>query len=162
VGVPEERDVKDLPQGASVVIPRLVCRNPAAEIDFCVHAFDAVERVRRPAPDGTVGHAMLTIGPAMLMIEAEWPSLKSRAPIADGSSPVVIYVYVTDVDRSVERAVAKGAQILLPVQDQFWGDRIGWIMDPAGHVWTIATRVEETTEQERHDRWDKELAETKS
>ena len=117
-------DVKAIPEGASVVIPRLVCRDPAAAIDFCVRTFGAIERGRRPGPDGTVAHAMLTFGPAMVMIEAEWPTLTSRAPSPDGSSPVVIYVYVQDVDETVERAVANGAQVLVPLQNQFWGDRI--------------------------------------
>ena len=100
----------------------------------------------------------MTIGPAMIMIEGEWPTLPSRAPSADGSSPVVIFVYVPDVDKTVERAIAAGAQVLVPLQDQFWGDRIAWIMDPSGHVWTIATRIEETTAQERTDRWSAALA----
>jgi len=145
--------VKGIPDGASVVIPRLVCRDPAAAIDFCAGTFDAIERVRRPGPDGTVAHALMTIGPAMIMIESEWPILTSRAPKPDGSSPVVIYVYVEDVDQTVERAIAGGAQVLIPAQNQFWGDRTAWIMDPSGHVWTIATRIEETGEQERKDRW---------
>ncbi len=145
--------VKGIPDGASVVIPRLVCRDPGAAIDFCASTFGAVERVRRPGPDGTVAHALMTIGPAMIMIEVEWPTLPSRAPEPDGSSPVVMYVYVEDVDHTVERAMAGGAQVLIPAQNQFWGDRIAWIMDPSGHVWTIATRFEETTEQERKDRW---------
>ena len=145
--------VKGIPAGASVVIPRLVCRDPAAAIDFCVGTFDAVERVRRPGPDGTVAHALMTIGPAMIMIEAEWPTLPSRAPKPDGSSPVVMYVYVEDVDRTVERAIALGAQTLIPATDQFWGDRTACIMDVSGHVWTIATRIEETSEQERKSRW---------
>jgi PhnB protein len=145
--------VKGIPDGASVVIPRLFCRDVAAEIDFCKTTFAAVEKVRRPAPDGSAAHALLTIGPAMIMLEAEWPGVASRAPQTDGSSPVVIYVYVEDVDLVVDRAVACGAKILFPVADQFWGDRIGWVMDPAGHVWTIATRIEETTEAERQERF---------
>jgi PhnB protein len=145
--------VRGIPEGASVIIPRLVCRDPASAIDFCKSTFGAIERVRRPGPDGGVAHAMLTIGPAMLMIEGEWPTLTSRAPVPDGSSPVVIYVYVEDVDATVARAAAAGARVLVPAQDQFWGDRIAWIMDPAGHVWTVAARIEETTEEERSDRW---------
>jgi PhnB protein len=145
--------VKSIPDGAPVVIPRLVCRDPATAIDFCTGAFDAVERVRRPGPDGTVTHALMAIGPAMIMVEAEWPTLPSRAPTPDGSSPVVLYIYVDDVDQTVERAIACGGRLLIPVKSQFWGDRTAWIMDPTGHVWTIATRIEETTEQERKDRW---------
>lgn len=89
----------------------------------------------------------------MFMLEAEWPTLPSRAPQPDGSSPVVIYVYVEDVDAMVERAVARGATLVSPVQTQFWGDRIGWVLDPSGHMWTVATRVEETSEEQRRERW---------
>jgi uncharacterized glyoxalase superfamily protein PhnB len=108
---------------APVIIPRLFCRDAAAEIDFCRNTFNAVERVRRPGPDQCAAHALLTIGPAMIMIEAEWPGVATRAPKPDGSSPVVIYVYVEDVDKTVERAIANGAKVLFPVENQFWGDR---------------------------------------
>ena len=149
-----------IPTDSSVVIPRLVCAEAASEINFCVRTFDAVELNHRPGPDGSIAHALIKIGPAMIMIEAEWPTLTSRAPKLDGSSPVVIFVYVEDVDRTVERAITNGAQVLVPLQNQFWGDRIAWIMDPAGHVWTVASRIEDTTGQERTDRWAKVLANT--
>jgi len=146
-------EIKGIPDGSSVVIPRLFCRDVPAAIDFCKKTFGAVELGRRPGPDGTVAHALMTIGPAMIMIEGEWPGLASRAPQPDGSSPVVIFVYVEDVDKTVERAVAGGAKVLFPVANQFWGDRMGWVMDPSGHVWTIATRFEETSEDQRRGRW---------
>lgn len=142
-----------IPESSSRVIPRLVCRDVAAEIDFCARALEAVEVGRRQGPDGKTIHALLTLGTQMLMMEGEWPTLPSRAPVPDGSSPVPIFVYVEDVDRTVERAVTQGAQVLLPAQDQFWGDRIAWIMDPAGHVWTVATRIEDTTADQRDERW---------
>src|SRR6267378_7097715 len=145
--------VMPIPDASSVVIPMLVCRDVSAEIDFCKTTFGAVELGSRPGPDGNVVHALLTIGGAMIMIEAEWPTLASRAPQPDGSSPVVIYVYVEDVDKVVERAVAAGAKVLLPVKTQFWGDRTGRIVDPSGHVWTISSRVEETSSAERDERW---------
>jgi PhnB protein len=107
----------------------------------------------RPGPDGQLAHALLSISGAHVMIEAEWPSLASRAPQLDGSSPVVIFVYVRDVDSTFQRAVAAGAKALMVPQDQFWGDRTCRIMDPAGHVWTIATRIEETSAEERTKRW---------
>jgi PhnB protein len=147
-----------LPENSSIIIPRLVCRDPAAESDFCVTAFEAVELNRRLGPNGSVAHALLTIGPEMIMIDAEWPTLPSRAPTTEGTSPVVIFVYVPDVDRTVERASACGARILVPLQNQFWGDRTAWLMDPSGHVWTVATRMEQTTATERADRWEKTLA----
>jgi PhnB protein len=144
---------KPIPDGVPAVMPMLVCRDVSAAIDFCRTTFGAVELVRRPGPDGTVAHAALTINGAMIMIEGEFPTLSSRAPRADGSSPVVIYVYVGDVDTVIERAVAAGATILIPVKDQFWGDRTGRIIDPSGHVWTISTRIEETSAVERQERW---------
>ena len=145
--------VKPIPDSSSVVMPMLVCRDVAAEIDFCKTTFGAVELGSRPGPDGSVVHALMTIGGAMIMIEGEWPTVASRAPQPDGSSPVVIYVYVEEVDKVIERAVAAGANVLLPPKNQFWGDRTGRIIDPSGHVWTISTRVEETSSAEREDRW---------
>lgn len=149
--------VKGIPDNSSRVIPRLVCKDGAAEIDFCVATFDAVELNRRLGPANMMAHALLTIGNEMLMIEGEWPSLPSRAPSPDGSSPVVIFVYVEDVDKTIERALEHGGKVIVQPQNQFWGDRTAWIMDPAGHVWTIATRIEETSAEERSDRWDKIL-----
>ena len=152
-------EYKGVPEGASAVIPRLVCHDVEAEIEFCCKALGAIEALRRPAPDGRVGHAMLKFGPAMLMLEAEWPTLPSRAPKPDGSSPVVIYLYVEDVDAVVERGLKLGGKLVVPVETQFWGDRIGWLQDPAGHMWTLATRVEDTTEEQRRSRWSKILDE---
>jgi PhnB protein len=152
-----EKTSSNLPENTSIIIPRLVCRDPASEVDFCVHAFEAVEVNKRPGPDGTLAHALLKIGPEMIMIEAEWPSLPSRAPAMDATSPVVIFIYVADVDKVIERATGSGARVLVPLENQFWGDRIAWLMDPAGHVWTVATRIEQTTAEERTKRWDKIL-----
>jgi PhnB protein len=151
-----------LPENTSIIIPRLVCRDPAAEIDFCVRAFEAIELNRRPGPDGSVAHALLSIGGEMIMIEAVWPALPSRAPATDGTSPVVIFVYVPDVDRTVERASSCGGQVIVPLQNQFWGDRTAWVLDPAGHVWTVATRIEETTAEERTGRWEETLSQKQS
>jgi PhnB protein len=88
----------------------------------------------------------------MVMIEGEWAGIASRAPSTDGSSPVVLYVYVENVDEVLSRALSAGARMLQPLTDQFWGDRTAWIMDPSGHVWTVATRIEETTEEDRQAR----------
>jgi PhnB protein len=144
--------VKPVPEGCPAVMPRLICRDPVAEIEFCKTALGAVELVRRPDADGRVTHAMITISSAMVMIESAWPAIPNRPPPLDGSSPVVLFVYVADVDRAVERALAAGAQLLQPLTNQFWGDRTAWIMDPSGHVWTVASRIEETTEAQRQER----------
>jgi PhnB protein len=131
------------PEGFRGVIPMLVCRDGASEIDYCKTAFGAEEVSRRASPDGTVLHATLAIGGAMVMIHGEYPTLGSRAPESDGSSPVVIYLYVEHVDSVIERAVAAGAKVLIPAADQVWGDRVGRIVDPSGHVWNVASRAQE-------------------
>src|SRR5690349_4296258 len=113
---------KPIPDNSSTVIPMLVCRDPSAEIDFCKATFGALELSRRPSSDGSVLHAMLKIGAAMVMVHGEVPTLASRAPQSDGSSPVVLYVYVPDVDAVIARALAAGARILVPIKNQFWGD----------------------------------------
>jgi PhnB protein len=123
------------------IVPMLICRDGAAEIDFCTRAFGAVELSRRSAPDGAVMHATLRVSNALVMVHGEVPSFPSQAPNVDGSSPVVLYLYVEDADRVLEQAVAAGARLTLPPMDAPWGDRVGRIVDPAGHVWNVASRA---------------------
>lgn len=118
----------------------LVCVHPAAEIEFCKAAFGAEELSRRSGPNGAVIHALLKIDRTLIMVHDVSPHLASRAPERDGSSPVVIYNYVNDADATVARAVAARARVLMPVADQPWGDRVGRILSPSGHVWNIASR----------------------
>jgi PhnB protein len=145
---------KSIPEGVQAVFPMLVCRRPEAEMNFCAVAFGAVEQVRRPGPDGSPIHIAMRINEGFLVVQSEFPDMvASRAPNPDGSSPVVIFVYVADVDQAVERAASMGARILMPAQNQFWGDRTARIIDPSGHVWTVASRIEETVEEQRAQRW---------
>lgn len=125
-----------------MIIPMLVCLDAEAELNFCVQAFGAVELSRRVAENGSVIHATLMIHQSMIMVHNESPHLASRAPLADGSSSVVTYLYDENVDDIINRAVKLGAKVLMPAEDQFWGDRVGRIIDPAGHVWNIAARVD--------------------
>ncbi len=120
-----------MPDGLPLVIPMLVCRDAAAEIDSCKRTFSADELTRRAVTGGFVIHALLRIGGSMLMIHGEFPNLASRGPQMDGSSPVVLYLQVEEVDAVV------------PPQNQSWGDRVARIVDPAGHVWNISTRIED-------------------
>ncbi len=133
---------------SQALIPMLVCLDGAAEIDFCKNAFGAIELDRRMAPDGTVVHATLKIGETLIMVHGVFPHLASRAPLMDGSAPVVIYLYVKEVDTVIERALTEGAQVLMPAEDQIWGDRVGRICDPSGHVWNVATSAKD---RERKD-----------
>lgn len=123
-----------------MIIPMLTCGDAAAEMEFCKTAFGASVCSQRLSTDGTVIHATMAIGSALFMVHGEIAHLQSRAPQLDGSSSVVIYLYVSDVDRTTESAVLSGAKVLLPPANQVWGDRVARIMDPAGHVWNIASR----------------------
>jgi len=127
---------------STLVIPMLICVDAASEIEFCRRAFNAQELSRRSGKDGSVVHATLQVGNTMLMVHGEYPELESRAPKPDGSSSVVIYIYVGNVDAVIGRAVEAGAAILLPATDQAWGDRVGRIIDTAGHVWNVATHID--------------------
>jgi PhnB protein len=146
--------VKPIPDTSPRVIPTLVCRDVEPEVEFCQRVLAADVIVRRPGPDGRTVHAALGVGDARIILQAEFPGLASRAPQTDGTSPIVVLVYVEDVDRAVEEAAALGGSVLLPAQDQFWGDRTARVMDPSGHVWTLASRIQDTTEAERRERWD--------
>jgi PhnB protein len=125
------------------IIPMLVCRNASLEIAFCKTAFGAVELSRRCAQDGSVLHAALKIGTAMIMVHGETSNLASRAPSPVGDSPVVIYLYLQDMDAAIDRAVDSGARLLIPAANSSWGDRVGRIIDPEGHIWNIAARGHE-------------------
>jgi PhnB protein len=146
--------VKPIPDTSPRVIPMLVCRDVEPEIEFCQRVLAADVVVRRPGPDGHTAHAALALGDARIILQAEFPQLASRAPQPDGTSPIVVLVYVEDVDRSVAEATALGGTVLVPAQNQFWGDRTARVMDPSGHVWTLASRIEDTTEDQRGERWD--------
>ncbi|HZI41520.1 MAG TPA: VOC family protein [Gemmatimonadaceae bacterium] len=141
-----------IPETIPRVIPRLFCRDPGNEIDFCRDVFDATVQNRRDDLSGKLVHALVGIGPALVMIESEWEQVSNRAPEMNGSTPVVLYVYVDDVDATARKATARGARTLSPAEDQPWGDRTAWLLDPQGHVWTVASRVEEMSEEERRRR----------
>jgi PhnB protein len=143
-----------IPHNSSPIIPRLFCRDPDGAATFYIGALGATDLGRRSGADGRTAHVLLTLSGGMFMVEAEWPAVPSRVPVPDGSSPVVIFAYVEDVDTVLDRARASGARVLQEAAHQFWGDRTAWIIDPAGHVWTIASRVEETTENQREQRWE--------
>jgi PhnB protein len=127
------------------VIPMLVCLDAAAEVEFCKAAFGAVELSRRSDEADGVVHAVLMIGETMVMVHGEFPHLASRAPQPDGSSPVVIYVYVEETDGVIERALAAGARILMPAENAPWGDRVGRVIDPSSHIWNVASRIRHVT-----------------
>ena len=146
--------VSHIPEGYNSVTPYLIIKGAAQAIEYYKKVFGATEVVRMDGPDGKVGHAELQIGSSRIMLADENPSMGEGHTSATtvGGSPVSLYVYMPDVDGVVERAAAEGAKILKPVQDQFYGDRNGFIRDPFGHLWGVATHVEDVSPQEMKER----------
>jgi PhnB protein len=144
-----------IPKGYNTVTPYLVIKGAAQAIDYYKKVFDAKVVVRMDGPDGKVGHAELQIGDSRIMLADENPKMGAISAATIGNSPVSLYLYLPDVDRVVEKAVAEGAKIVKPVQDQFYGDRSGFIQDPFGHFWGVATHVEEVSDSEMKARMQK-------
>lgn len=140
--------VKPIPEGYHTATPYLTIRNAAQALDFYKRAFGATEVMRMTSPDGRVGHAEIRIGDSAIMLSDEFPDMDARSPQMIGGSPVMIHLYVEDADALVKRAVDAGATLQRPVEDQFYGDRAGKLADPFGHVWWIATHVEDVPPQE--------------
>jgi PhnB protein len=149
--------VSYIPKDYNSVTPYLVVRGAAQAIDYYKKVFGATETVRMPGPDGKIGHAELKIGNSHIMLADESPSMGPGHISADtvGGSPVSLYVYLPNVDEVVKRATTEGAKLLKPVQDQFYGDRSGFIQDPFGHLWGIATHVEDVSPKEMEERMKK-------
>jgi PhnB protein len=145
-------NVKPIPEGYHSVTPYLCCRNAGAAIDFYKKAFGATELMRMPAPGDKVGHAEIQIGDARVMLADEFAEMGFLSPQSIGGSPVMMHIYVEDVDATVPKAVAAGAKVKRPVADQFYGDRGGEIEDPFGHRWYVSTHKEDVSPEEMQKR----------
>lgn len=145
-------DVKPIPEAYPRVTPYLCVDNATAAIDFYTSVLGATERMRMPTQEGKIGHAELQIGNSIIMLSDEVPQMGARSPKSIGGSPVTISVYVEDVDNVFDRAVQNGATTLRPVENQFYGDRVGMLEDPFGHRWSIHTHVEDLSPEEMSKR----------
>jgi PhnB protein len=141
-------EVKPIPEGYHSVTPYLILSGAGDAIAFYKKALGAEEVMRLADPGGKVHHAEISIGDSRVMLADEHPEIQALSPKTVGGSPVSIHLYVEDVDRAVERAVAAGAKLVRPVADQFYGDRVGGIEDPFGYRWFIATHKEDLTIEE--------------
>ena len=144
----EAMAVKSIPDGYHSVTPYLIVRGGVRALEFYKQAFGAEERFRMDGPDQTIGHAEIQIGNSMIMLADENPTWNAKAPEAGVAPPVQLMIYVDDVDDTFARALAAGGKETRPIKDQFYGDRSGTLTDPFGHVWTVATHVEDLTPEE--------------
>jgi PhnB protein len=144
--------VNPIPEGYHSVTPYIIVDGAARAIEFYKRAFGAKELFRMDGPGGGVAHAEIKIGDSYVMLADEHPQMGARGPRSIGGSPVTLMLYVEDVDAVVGRAVEAGAELKRPVADQFYGDRTGSVEDPFGHVWYVATHVEDVPPEELEKR----------
>ena len=144
--------VRPVPEGYSTVTPYLIVTGAAEAIDYYTKVFGATELMRFPGPDGKVGHAEIKIGTSIVMLADEAPDKGYRSPQSLGGSGTGIMLYVEDVDSVFDRAIAAGGKPQQAVTDQFYGDRSGSLIDPFGHMWTVATHVEDVAPEEMQRR----------
>ncbi len=141
--------VKPIPEGYHTITPYLVVRDAAEAIAFYQKAFGAIERFRLAGPDGkSVMHGELQIGDSIFFLGGESPASECKSPATLKGTAVELYLYVEDVDAAFRRALAAGAKAVMPVQEMFWGDRMGSLEDPFGHRWSLATRIKDLSPEE--------------
>jgi PhnB protein len=141
-----------IPEGYNTISTYLAVEDAARAIYYYARAFGAQELGRMDAPGGKIGHAELQIGSSRLMLSDPFPQSSTRPPTELGGTSASVFMYVEDVDAVVKQAVEAGATVTMDVADQFWGDRFGTITDPFGHVWSIATHVEDVPPEEMAER----------
>ena len=146
--------VRPIPAGYHSVTPYLAVRDAVAAIDFYKRAFAAEEILRLVDPSGKIGHAEIRIGNSHVMLAEENADWDNLGPEALGGTSIKLCLYVEDADASAERAVAAGAELLVPVSDQFYGDRSGRLKDPYGHYWVVSTHKEDVSAEEMQRRFD--------
>jgi len=144
--------VKPIPEGYHTATPYLIINGAADAIAFYQKAFGATELFRIPAPGGKIGHAEIKIGDSPIMLADEYADMGYKGPKALGGSAVSILIYVEEVDTVFNRAVDAGATVKEAVSDKFYGDRIGTLIDPFGHVWHVATHKEDVSPEEMQAR----------
>ena len=140
--------VHHIPEGYHTLTPHLIVKNASAAIEFYKKALGATEVMRMNGPGGKLMHGELKVGTSHLMLADEFPEWGSKGPLSYGGSCVSLHLYVPDVDAAFNQAVAAGATVRMPVTDMFWGDRYGQVVDPFGHVWSLATHKEDVSAEE--------------
>jgi len=141
--------IKAVPECYHTITPHLTVKGASQAIEFYKNAFGAEEIIRLPGPDGkSLMHAAIKIGDSVLFLVDECSHMGYLGPHGTGGTPVTIHLYVEDVDTVFNKAVAAGAQVGMPVEDAFWGDRYGRLTDPFGHSWSLGTHKEDLTPEE--------------
>jgi PhnB protein len=154
--MPEQ--VKAVPPGFHTLTPHLTARNAEQALEFYKNAFGAEVLHVAHMPDGKVMRASLRIGDSMLMLNDEFPDHGALSPLSTGGSAVTIHIYTDNVDAAFNRAVSAGAQVKMPLADQFWGDRYGVVADPFGHKWSLGAHIKDMSPEEMQREMDRAMA----
>lgn len=149
---PEKAPVAPIPAGFFTLTPQLVVAEVDPAIDFYMKVFAAEKLLALTGPDGKTMHAQIKIGDSIIMIDAENEAQGSKSPLTLGGTPATLMMFVDDVDAAFATAIGAGAKESLPVEEMFWGDRYGVLMDPSGHRWALATHVEDLTDEQMAQR----------
>ncbi|MFY9585383.1 MAG: VOC family protein [Candidatus Acidiferrales bacterium] len=149
--------VRPVPEGYHTVTPAITCRGAAGAIEFYKKALGAKEIARMEGPGGTIAHAEIQIGDSKIMLGDEWPG-QTAAPSATAPASASLFIYLPEVDKAFNTAVAAGCQVVMPPTDMFWGDRYGKLRDPYGHHWGLATHIEDVSMEEMKRRSDEFMA----
>jgi PhnB protein len=152
--------VKPIPEGYHSVTPYLFVRSAASAIDFYKNVFGATEVVRMAGSNGKIMHAELRIGDSIVMLADENPPTGVMSPQTIGGFSVGLHLYVENVDAVILKAVDNGSKLLRPIKNQFYGDRSGSVLDPFGHMWSVATHVEDVSPEEMRKRMTAAMGQT--
>jgi uncharacterized glyoxalase superfamily protein PhnB len=145
--------VKRVPEGHNRLTPHITVRNAPKMIEFYKKAFGATEQRRAAGPDGkTIMHAELRIGNSVLFLNDEFPEMGAFSPLESKGTPVTLHLFVDDADKQFQQALSAGCEVVMPLADQFWGDRYGIVKDPSGHHWSISHHVEDLTPEQIEER----------
>ena len=158
----KKRLVQPIPAGYQALTPYLSIRGAADAIAFYKKAFGAAELMRMPGPEGKLGHAEIRLGDSRIMLSDEYAAMDFLGPQTRGGTTVHLHVYVKNVDGVIERALAAGAKLVRAAENQFYGDRTGTVQDPFGHIWHLATHVEDVRPAEMRKRAAEMAAKAKS
>ncbi|MEE8132301.1 MAG: VOC family protein [Nitrososphaerales archaeon] len=143
----KSKQVRPIPSGFSTVTPYLVLNGADQAIEFYKKAFDAKEIIRHNMPDGKIMHAQIKIGNSIVMLSDEFEGSAHRSPASLGTSTVALHIYVHDVDKLWEQAISAGAKVVVPIDNQFWGERYGQLVDPFGHHWSVSKQIKMSPEE---------------
>lgn len=140
--------VRAIPEGYHTVTPYLIIKGAAAALEYYRKAFNATELMRIDGPNGTIGHAEIRIGDSIVMMADEFPQMGCLSPLTTGGVSVSLMIYVPNVDEIFAQAIQAGGTEKRAIQNQFYGDRSGTLVDPFGHMWTVSTHVEDVPPDE--------------